>query len=100
MGQGQYGHAGVKMLARRRAQGELTSLYPELKDTVETIMYRRNDDRVFFSRSEKLGQVTLPPTSIQREGDSGGWFGRSGRVERRGLARSRSVGAASDSVAG
>src|SRR5690606_16854323 len=31
--------------------------------------------------------LTLPPTSIQRDVDSGGWFGRSGRGERRGLVR-------------
>ncbi len=45
--------------------------------------------------------VTLPPTSIQPEGDSGGWFGRFGRGERRGLARSWSLsGAADHPVAG
>ena len=49
---------------------------------------------------EEMAEVTLPPTSIQHDVDSGGWFGRSGRVERRGLARSRSLSAASDPVAG
>jgi hypothetical protein len=33
----------VEALARRRAAGELTSLYPELRDTADTIMYLRND---------------------------------------------------------
>jgi hypothetical protein len=33
----------VEMLARRRAQGEVTALYPDLRDTAETIMYLRND---------------------------------------------------------
>jgi len=44
--------------------------------------------------------VTLPPTSIQRDVDSGGWFGRSGRGERRGLVRSLASSAAPDPVAG
>jgi transposase len=44
--------------------------------------------------------VTLPPTSIQRDVDSGGCFGRSGRVERRGLVRSLASSAAPDPVAG
>lgn len=44
--------------------------------------------------------LTLPPTSIQRDGDSGGWFGRSGRGERRGLVRSLALSAAPDPVAG
>ena len=35
-----------------------------------------------------LPTVTLPPTFIQRDVDSGGWFGRQGLGERRGLARS------------
>ena len=43
--------------------------------------------------------MTLPPTSIQPEGDSGGWFGRSGRGEGVGLSRSWSLSAASDPVA-
>jgi hypothetical protein len=47
-----------------------------------------------------LSDVTLPPTSIQREVDSGGCFGRSGRGERRGLARSWSLSGAADPVAG
>ena len=53
--------------------------------------------------SQRLGvsaHLTLPPTSIQREVDSGGWFGRSGRGERRGLARSLASSAAPDPVAG
>ena len=50
---------------------------------------------------EGLGLVvTLPPTSIQREGDSGGWFGRSGRGERRELPRSWSLSGAAGPVAG
>jgi hypothetical protein len=44
--------------------------------------------------------VTLPPTSIQPEGDSGGCFGRSGRGELRGLAQSWSLSGAADPVAG
>lgn len=33
----------VEMLARRRAGGEITGLYPDLRDTADTIMYLRND---------------------------------------------------------
>ncbi|WP_210165769.1 hypothetical protein, partial [Devosia psychrophila] len=44
-------------------------------------------------------EVTLPPTSIQPEGDSGGCFGRSGRGELRGLAQSWSLSGAADPVA-
>ena len=33
----------VEMLARRRAHGEVSELYPDLRDVSETIMYLRND---------------------------------------------------------
>ena len=33
----------VEMLARRRAEGEISALYPDVRDTAETIMYLRND---------------------------------------------------------
>lgn len=42
--------------------------------------------------------VTLPPTSIQRDIDSDGWFYPSGRDERRGLAWSWPLSAAPDPV--
>uniref|UniRef100_UPI0037C104A8 tyrosine-type recombinase/integrase n=1 Tax=Devosia sp. TaxID=1871048 RepID=UPI0037C104A8 len=38
-----------------------------------------------FQIAKNAGTLTLPPTSIQRDVDSGGCFGRSGRGERRGL---------------
>jgi hypothetical protein len=44
--------------------------------------------------------LTLPPSFIQPEADSGGWFGRSGWGERWGLARSLASSAAPDPVAG
>uniref|UniRef100_E6VQ23 Uncharacterized protein n=1 Tax=Rhodopseudomonas palustris (strain DX-1) TaxID=652103 RepID=E6VQ23_RHOPX len=44
--------------------------------------------------------VTLPPTSIQGDVDSDGWFYPSGRGERRGLAWSWPLSAAPDPVAG
>ena len=47
-----------------------------------------------------LSPLTLPPTLIQRDGDSGGWFGRSGGGERRGLVRSLALSAAPGPVAG
>lgn len=53
-----------------------------------------------LSQGHRVVDVTLPPTSIQPEGDSGGWFGRFGRGERRGLARSWSLSGAADPVAG
>ena len=45
-------------------------------------------------------KVTLPPTFIQRERDSGSEFCPFGRVGQRGLARSFADCAASDPVAG
>jgi hypothetical protein len=33
----------VEMLARRRAAGEFSSLYPEVADTADTIMHLRQD---------------------------------------------------------
>lgn len=33
----------VEGLARRRAEGEITSLYPEVRDAADTVMYLRND---------------------------------------------------------
>ncbi|HZY68709.1 MAG TPA: hypothetical protein VFE52_08985 [Devosia sp.] len=33
----------VEMLARRRAGGEVSELYPDVRDAAETIMYLRND---------------------------------------------------------
>ncbi|MBN8978628.1 MAG: DUF1156 domain-containing protein [Rhizobiales bacterium] len=50
--------------------------------------------------NEHMVPVTLPPTSIQRDGDSDGWFCPSGRSERRGLTRSWPLSAAADPVAG
>ncbi len=44
--------------------------------------------------------LTLPPTFIQRDVDSGGWFGRSGRGERLGLVRSLASSGAPGPVAG
>ena len=66
----------------------------------------RDENLEFLSRhvarkATCAGQtVTLPPTSIQRDVDSGGWFGRFGRGERRGLVRSLASSAAPDPVAG
>jgi hypothetical protein len=33
----------VELLARRRARGEVSELYPDVRDAAETIMYLRND---------------------------------------------------------
>lgn len=44
--------------------------------------------------------VTLPPTSIQRDVDSGGCHGRSGLGKRRGLPRSPQSSAAAGPVGG
>lgn len=33
----------VEMLSHRRAHGEVSELYPDVRDAAETIMYLRND---------------------------------------------------------
>ena len=33
----------IEMLARRRAHGEVSELYPDVRDAAETLMYLRND---------------------------------------------------------
>jgi hypothetical protein len=38
----------VELLCRRRASGEITSLYPELSDMADTLMYLRNDAPQFL----------------------------------------------------
>ena len=53
-----------------------------------------------FQRAYGLLALTLPPSSIQPERDSGVHVGLCRRVVQRGLARSWSWGAASDPVAG
>lgn len=58
---------------------------------------------VYFDKEYEAAErlpLTLPPTSIQRDVDSDGWFCPSGRGERRGLAWSWPLSAAPDPVAG
>jgi hypothetical protein len=33
----------LELLARRRARGEITTLYPEVRDAADTVMYLRHD---------------------------------------------------------
>jgi hypothetical protein len=64
------------------------------------LMETLKEPRVTNGPTPTTRVVTLPPTSIQRDVDSGGWFGRSGRGERRGLVRSLASSVAPDPVAG
>ena len=54
----------VEMLARRRAHGEVSELYPDLRDVREAIMYLRNDAPGFLQPD--LAMLEARCTSILR----------------------------------
>jgi hypothetical protein len=54
----------VELLARRRAHGEISELYPDVRDAAETIMYLRNDAPGFLQ--PELAVLEARCTSILR----------------------------------
>jgi hypothetical protein len=54
----------VELLARRRAYGEISELYPDVRDAAETIMYLRNDAPGFLQ--PELAVLEARCTSILR----------------------------------
>ena len=54
----------VEMLARRRAHGEVSELYPDLRDVSETIMFLRIDAPGFLQPD--LAMLEARCTSILR----------------------------------
>lgn len=54
----------VDMLACRRARGEVTQLYPDIRDAAETIMYLRNDAPGFLQ--PELAYLEARCTSLLR----------------------------------
>lgn len=86
------GQLGFKFTEQKKAD-----IVERVMVLAEWLLQRLNQvERV----NKHIRNMTLPPTSIQRDVDSDGWFCPSGRGERRGLAWSWPLSAAPDPVAG
>jgi putative Mg2+ transporter-C (MgtC) family protein len=97
IGIGFYFAAGACVLATLFVLSGLRWLESRLPRTFHAQLVVRFDRKAALSElrdlvleegfsAQNLSHLTLPPTSIQRDGDSVYCFGRSGRIERRGLA--------------